>query len=225
VAAGVTGAGAYSLRIAWPIGLSFALLVITEITRAQPLPGEPPAQGPSSPSMSGPMALITALVLCVLIYEGREAPGRLRWSRRMAAAAAAIDVLQRPPAEPADRYRALLARVPTGATVAVWVSEPERLDYARLRIIDLRTPAGARLRSFRWEAHASKLESLLAELGAGFLLVEADHARVLRTQSDLLYRLLCPAMAELCADDLESIALRHREIADRDDVTLVALHR
>ena len=220
VATGATGTGAYSLRFAWPIGLAFALLAIIEITRTRY--AAPGALRGSRPA-SGPAALIAMLLLCILLYEGREAPGRLRWSRRMTETASAIDQLQRPPAEPPDPYRALLAGVPAGTTVAVWVGEPERLDYARLRIVDLRTPAGARLRSFRWEDHRSKLQALVDQVRASYLLVEADDARVLRTQTDLLYRFACQIQLPICADDLEAIALHHPIVARRNGLQLVDL--
>ena len=207
----VTGAGPYALRLAWPIGIAFAITLVIELARSR---------------WSGPTALIASLVLCVLIYEGREAPGRLRWSRRMAAAATSVAYLEHPPGaptEPGAPYAALLAGVPPGATVAVWVTEPERLDYARHRIIDLRTPAGARLRVHRWDAHTSKLEALLAALSASFVLVEGDDAHVQRTQADLIYRLVCGAARPICADDLEALAVNHRVVARRDNVALVAL--
>jgi hypothetical protein len=161
--------------------------------------------------------------LCVFVYEGREAPGRLRWSRRLAAAATNIEALQRPPGAGADPYASLLASVPPDAVVAVWVAAPERLDYAHHRIIDLRTPAGARLRVQRWEPHASKLPPLLAQLSAAFLLIEGDDADVQRTQSNLLYRYLCRRPRALCADDLEAIALQHRTIAEQAGVRLIDL--
>jgi hypothetical protein len=221
VATGATGAGAYSLRFAWPIGLAFALLAIIEITRTRH--PHPARRAPDESLASGPAALIAVLLLCVLLYEGREAPGRLHWSRRLSSAASAIEQLQRPPAEPPDPYRALLASVPRGATVAVWVGEPERLDYARFRIVDLRTPAGARLRTFRWEDHRSRLEALVAQVRAAYLLVEADDAHALRTQTDLLYRLACGAPSPICDDGLDAIARHHPVIAERAGVRLVDL--
>src|SRR5205814_2598432 len=133
-------------------------------------------------------ALITMLVLCVVISEGREAPGRLRWSRRVAAAATGIEALERPPGNDVAPYAELLAAVPPGATVAVWVAAPEQLDYARHRIVDLRTPTGARLRRHRWDAQRSRLEPLLAQLSAGYLLLESDDARLQRARTDLVYR-------------------------------------
>jgi hypothetical protein len=207
----VTGAGPYALRFAWPIAIAFAITLVIELARSR---------------WAGPTALIASLVLCVLIQEGREAPGRLRWSRRLVAAATSLAYLEHPagePGEPGAPYAALLASVPPGATVAVWVTEPERLDYARHRIIDLRTPAGARLRVHRWDDHPSKLEALLAALSASFVLVEGDDARVQRTQADLLYRLVCQVPRPICADDLEALAQHHRVVARRDNLALVEL--
>jgi hypothetical protein len=208
IAAHVTGTGAYSLRLAWPVAIAFAITLVIELARSR---------------WSGSTAVITLLVLCVLIYEGREAPGRLRWSRRMAAAATSIEYLRHPPGDATAPYDLLLANAPPGTTVAVWVTEPERLDYSRHRIVDLRTPAGARLRGHRWDQHDSKLEPLLAALSASFLLIEGDDAHVQRTQTDLVYRFVCRAQLPICADDLEAIALRHRVVARHDNVQLVEL--
>ena len=232
LAARVTGTGPYALRLAWPIAIAFAITLVNELARNR-------SSGPSL----GPAALITSLLLGVFLYEGREAPGRLRWSRRLAAAATNLDALdaldvpeapdvpdvpdarRRPPTGAAERYAELLASVPPGATVAVWVADPERLDYARHRIVDLRTPAGARLREFRWAAHASPLAPLLAQLPAAFLLIEADDAHVQRVQTDLLYRFVCQTARPICADDLEAIAQSHPIAAQRDNLRLVDLRR
>jgi hypothetical protein len=208
IAARVTGAGPYSMRLVWPIAIAFGITLVIELAQSR---------------RSSAAAFITLLVLCVLLQEGREAPGRLRWSRRLAAMATNIEALQRPPGDGAAPYAELLANVPPGATVALWVAKPERIDYARHRFVDLRTPAGARLREFRWAAHTSRLAPLLAQLSAAFLLVEADDARVLRTQTDLLYRFACQTPRPICADDLEAIALDHRVIAERAGVRLIDL--
>ena len=87
--------------------------------------------------------------------------------------------------------------------------------------------SAARLREFRWPAHASRVAPLLGQVSAAFLLIEADDARVQRTQTDLLYRVLCRSLYQpalpICADDLEAIALHHRVIARRDNLQLVEL--
>ncbi|HEU4732098.1 MAG TPA: hypothetical protein VFT22_29590, partial [Kofleriaceae bacterium] len=192
------------------IAIAFAITLVIEL---------------SAGTGSGPAALITCFVLCVLVQEGRDGSGRLRWSTRVSAAATSIETVQRPPGDAGDPYAALLADVPPGATVAVWVSEPERLDYERHHLVDLRTPAGARLRVHRWDAHPSAFEPLLAALGASYVLIERDDAGVLRTQTDLLYRLACAAPRRSCADDLEVLALDHPVVARRGNLALVALGR
>lgn len=204
---GVTGDGSYALL--WPIALGFAITLVIELARTR---------------AAGPAAVIAVVALCLVIAEGLGAPGRLAWSRRLAAAAAALDAVQRPPAEPADPYADLLASVPAGTTVAVWVNDPERLDYARLRILDLRTPAAARLRVHRWDVHASALDALVAHLPARFLLLELDDAAVRRTHDSAFYRFACPALAG-CADDLEALVARHRVVDRRDNLVLLALDR
>lgn len=235
LAAHLTGAGPYAMRLAWPIAFAFAITVVIELARSQPLQGPSPHGEPAARVAADgnrarwlglrPAALIAALLLCLIIHEGRAAPGDLRWSRRMAAAATGIEHLQRPASASAAPYAAVLASAPPGATVAVWVSEPERLNYARHNIVDLRTPAGAHLRDFRWAAHPSGVASLLVQLSAAFLLIEGDDARVWRAQTDLLYRFTCQHPLPACADDLEAIALGHPEVARRGNLRLIDLRR
>lgn len=209
IAAHVISASGYSLRLAWPVAIAFAITLLIEHARSR---------------STGAVAVIAALVLAVFIRDGSEAPGRLRWSRRLASAATELEDL-RWPAAAADPYRPLLESVPSGATVAVWVAEPERLDYAEHRILDLRTPAGARLREHRFVAHASKIAPLLSQLSASYLLVEADDAHVRRTQSELLYRWICRSPQAICDDDLEAIARGRPTLAERAGVRLIDLRR
>lgn len=207
VVAHLAVAGPYSLRLAWPIAISFALALVTELARSR---------------RWGPAALIAALLLCAVIHDGLETTGHRRWSVRLAAATADLGYVRRPPAT-ADPYAALLAGVPAGATVAVWVAEPERLDHARHRIFDLRVPASVRLHAHLWRSHAPAAAPLLTALGAEYLLLEADDARVLRTQTDLFYRWLCPAPRAACDDDLEAVARDHPAAAERPGVRLIDL--
>jgi hypothetical protein len=213
IAAHLTSTGLYAQRMAVPIAIGFALILVIEVARSR---------------ASSAAAFITALVLCVLIYEGREAPGRLRWSRRLAQAATSVEYLQRPPGRTTAPYARLLAAAPPGATVAVWVTAPELLDYARHHIVDLRTPIGTRLRQMRRDPQGSRLETLLTALSASFLLVEADDAGARRAQDRWLYRLVCRdglTDRPWCADNLEAIVLRHPVIARRDHLQLVDLRR
>jgi len=208
IATHLTGAGPLSLRIAWPIAIGFAITLVIELARSR---------------WSGPAALIASLAICALMYEAGELPGHLRWSRRMAAAATGIEYLARPPGDARDPYAPLLAKLRPGATIAVWVAEPDRLDYARHRIFDLRTPAGARLRDHRWRDHVPEAAALLTRLSADYLLFEADDVRVLRTQGDLIYRWLCAVPRPICDDDLEAVARDHHVVAERAGVRLIDL--
>jgi len=208
IVAHVTSAGTYPLRLAWPIAIAFVVTLVIELARTR---------------ASGAAAMIAALVLCLVVQEGREAPGPLRWSRRMAAAATAIEAIERPPAAPAAPYGELLARVPRGATVAIWVTAPDRIDYADHRIVDLRTPSGARLR--RQPTSHQAIDALLIQLSAQFLMIEPDDPGARRRRTSLLYRWWCAAPAAPCADDLEALVLEHPAIARQGSVTLVDLRR
>lgn len=208
--------GAYSMRMAWPIAIAFGVVLVIELARTR---------------WAGPAALITSLVLCVLIWEGRDAPARLRWSQRLAVAAANLDDVKWtawPRGSSLDPYRPLLDAADPGTTIAVWVGQPEQLDYARHRIIDLRGPATARLRVHRWVPTPPRLASLVGELSADYLLVEADDAHVRRIQTDVLYRVLCSAAdtaPAICLDSLEALARAHTVIAEQGGVRLIDLRR
>jgi hypothetical protein len=207
VVAHLAVAGPYSVRLAWPIAIGFAVALVTELARSR---------------RSGPAALIVTLLLCAVIHDGLETAGHRRWPVRLAAAATDLGYVRRPPATAAP-YAALLTGVPAGATVAVWVAEPERLDHARHRIVDLRTPGTARLHEPRWRGRAPAAAPLLAALGADYLLIEADDARVLKTQTDVFYRWLCQTPELACDDDLEAVARDHPVAAARPGLRLIDL--
>jgi hypothetical protein len=207
VVAHLAVAGPYSVRLAWPIAIGFALTAVTELARSR---------------RWGPAALIAALLLGAVIHDGLATTGHRRWSVRLAAAATDLGYVRRPPAT-ADPYAALLAGVPGGATVAVWVAEPGRLDHARHRIFDLRVPATARLHEHVWRSHAPAAAPLLTALGADYLLIEADDARVQRIQTDLFYRWLCQTPRPPCDDDLEAVARDHPVAAERPGLRLIDL--
>ena len=161
-------------------------------------------------------ALVLSLVAAVLIYDGRDAPGRVRWARHATELASDVAYLRDAyPAAPAgNSYASLLAQVPAGATVAVWVARPESLDYARHRIRDLRGPRTATHRT-----------ALLRSLHAEYLLFEDDHLPAERARRDLFYRLVCPETSteSLCTDDLQLIAQRNPLVATEGSSRLVRL--
>lgn len=194
IASQITGARPYATAFLWPILVGAALALAVEALRA-------PRASPSQPS--GP-ALAAALLACALIYEGRDTTGRVRWVRRYADLIANVEYLRHAPiaAEP-NRYASLLAHVPAGATVAVWVNQPETLDFARHRIVDLRGPRVARLRD------DPGLARLVDGTRADFLMIEDDHRDLVSSAPDAL----------------AAFALRHPVAATKAQVRVVDLGR
>jgi len=162
IASQLTGARPYAASFLWPLAITGALVLVTQLVRS---------------SRASIAACLVALVLVVLVQEGRTATGRKRWTRRYLDLAYDLDYLRstRDRAPVSGGYEPLLREVPAGAVVAVWVARPERLDYgAAFRIIDLRTPRAAWIRAGLPWAPAGRVEALLAGLGAHLLLLEAD---------------------------------------------------
>ena len=200
IAGGLTGDRPYAASFLWPLAIAGALVLAIRIARHRKITSA---------------ALLVSLVAAVLIYEGRTATGRRRWTRRYLDLAAHVEYLRHAgdPAPVGGGYAALLHGVPAGAVVAAWVARPERLDYgAGYRIVDLRTPRTAWLREVRPWPHPSSLEALLARVGADYLLVEADDRRRQRAAA-------WPARI----DDLEALALRGPAIAEAGGVRLIDL--
>lgn len=205
IASQLGGDRPYATRFLWPIMLAalaaYTILLARERLRAT--------------------GVVVLLVLAALVVEGREARGRVRWSRRYAELAGSIAYLRTMDGAPAraGSYDALLARVPAGATVAAWVARPHELPYEHHRLVDLRTPRLARLRMAPWERGAGRLQRLLDALAPAYLLVEEDHearARIDTTPGAWW----CELLAEACSDDLERAA-GYRELARDATVRLL----
>ncbi len=210
IASELTGQRAYGVRFFWPLAIAGALLLVTELVRSRKL---------------STAALLVSLLACVVISEGRAATGGQRWTRRYLDLADNIEYLSHAGDEaPVEEgYSLLIGQIPAGATVAVWVSRPERLPYSELRIIDLRTPRSARLRTHGWDSHPSRIGELAAAAHAEFLLIETDDKRFDRIQQSYLYRFLCTTPRTACADDLEMLAFGDRVIAEHEGVRLIRL--
>ena len=211
IASQLTGDRPYATQFAWPIAIAAGLIWLGELARARDL-------------RIG--TLVAVLLLATLIYDGRSATGPRRWARRYLDLAANIEYLRRTGGDAplGGRYDALLAAVPRGSTVAVWVERPERLPYGNgLHLVDLRTPRTARLRVHRFDAHRSRLAELVRASGATFLLLEHDDRAYQRRLDSYLYRFVCTTPSPACLDDLEALAAGNRVIAESADVRLVQL--
>ncbi len=152
IASKLTGAWPYATGFLWPILVAGVLALGVEALRS------------TSPARPTGVVLAIALVACALIYEGRDVPGRVRWVRRYADLIANLDFLRHAPDRGRDHYGPLLANVPHGSTVIVWVTRPETLDYARHRIIDLRVP--------RLAQRPQHVLTVIAGTHANYLLIE-----------------------------------------------------
>lgn len=196
VASQLVGERAVAVQYLWPIALIYVSKLVIELSR-----------GDRSIVPAG--AMITAVVAIVMINDGRETPGRPRWSHRYEELVYGVHYLHTRDVEPTGNpYASALASVPLGARVAVWVASPEKLDYEQFDIVDLRTPRIAPLRKHDFAPHDSRLATLVAATHADYLLVEGDDRVAERAQKNLTYRILCtPSFAvPSCADDLDALA-------------------
>ena len=205
IIAQLTGTRPYATQLAWPIVVAAGLAIGLGALRTSTL--DPRAA-----------ALVLSLLAAVLIYDGRDVPGRVRWSRRYTELASGIEYLRHayPSAAQPDPYAPLLASVPPGATIAVWVARPELLDVRRHRILDLRTPRFAARRTV-----------ILHTLHPDYLLMEDDHLPAERARRDVFYRLACPELAvqPFCLDDLQALVQTSPQVASDGSVRLVRLRR
>jgi hypothetical protein len=143
-------------------------------------------------------SLVISLTIAVLVTEAQVATGRTRWTRRAIDLAGNIEYTRHVDDAPTiGGYAALLAQVPAGATIAIWIARPERLDYAHHQIIDLRTPRVAPLRG------KAQLTDLATAARVQYLLVELDDRRI-------------------TADDLAALAAHGRIVATAPGLRLVA---
>ncbi len=150
IASRLVGTAPASLQLLWPIALAgvavLAIALAAEATLRR-------------------AALVLGALACILVHEAQTAPRRSAWSWRNYALLFDVQAA-RHPLPHARPYDDLLARVPAGERVAVWVSRPEQLDYTRHDIIDLRTPLAAR---------SKKLEKLLTASRARWLLLDPEN--------------------------------------------------
>lgn len=201
----------YATHFVWPIAIAAMLVLVVEVSRA-------------APSAATPRALVVTAFAVLLVYEGATASGRSRWSTRVADLAEGIEYLRHAAPSTATRtdYAKVLATVPAGARVAVWVAQPERLDYTRHELVDLRTPRVARYRELVMRPHRRSLARIAKT--ARYLVVELDDSYIARSQGNVVYRALCADLDAnpACADDLEALALRP-PLARSGNTVVVAL--
>ena len=107
-ATGLVGERGYAVHFLWAIGIVYVAKLVIELSRRD--------RG----TVFGAASIVMALVAVVLIYDGRDAAGRVRWSHRYSELVYGIDYLHNigdtPPV--GDPYERVLATAPPGSTVA-----------------------------------------------------------------------------------------------------------
>jgi hypothetical protein len=112
------------------------------------------------------IGLVISLVAVVFVHDAQAATGRLTsWSWRAYDLLFDVEYARHAAPEGGD-YERVLEHVPREDAIAVWVARPELLDYARHRIVDVRTPRAARDRN--------RVAQLVVATHARWLLVEDD---------------------------------------------------
>lgn len=150
ISGGVASTFDYGSRFVWSLAVAFIIFLGIRVARRG--------------RTRNVIPFFFAFAACIALYEGNNTRGRFRWYRRildMASAARFVTIAPRVPLG-LRSYGDLLADVPAGSTVAVWVAHPERLDYRRFRIVDVRTP----------RIPAKRLPGVLADLRPDYVLVE-----------------------------------------------------
>jgi hypothetical protein len=119
------------------------------------------------------IGLVISMLAVVFVHDAQAATGRLTsWSWRAYDLLFDVEYARHAAPEGGD-YERVLERVPSHEAIAVWVARPELLDYARHRIIDVRTPRAARDRD--------RVGQLVEATHAHWLLVEDDVPPALET--------------------------------------------
>lgn len=198
----------YGARMLWVLAISALVLLVVHVARRRVLDRR---------------AFAIIVVLALFAWEGRAAPGRIGWSWRYYELMFDVEYA-RHAAMPGGEYNDMLRMVPRGDRVAVWLTRPERIDYAIHDIVDLRTPRFARLRVAG--APDQRMARVIKATRARWLLVERDDARIARARGNLVLDVLCRDREEAvppCADTLELAAAQYRAVATRGNLQLFAL--
>jgi hypothetical protein len=205
----LTGERLFGTRVLWAVAAAIVVVLIVEVARR---------------SVLDRLAFALVMVMCLLTYEGRVSPGRIGWAWRYAEMMYDVEYT-RHAAPVGGSYQSLLAQVPAGQRVAIWVTRPELIDYAARDVVDVRTPRVSRLREPL--AKDRRFAKLLDASGARWLLFERDDAYYRAPPPSELALALCPrgSTSHWCTDALEALVLEGRVAASDANVVLVELAR
>lgn len=202
----LTAIAPYYDRYLWPIFIATALVLVIEGTRS-----------------ASALALVLATAAVLLGYDARFAHGHQRLRVHygdLVTSLAYVRGAMTPPATDPD-YERLLALAPQ-APLAVWVVRPERLDYKRHAIIDLRVPRISRERARPWQPE--KADGVIRVLRAAklhYLLIEDDGAAQRYADENPVAAVMC---GDHCVDPLERMLSSQRLLGSAGATRLYELH-
>jgi len=209
VAGKIAGERLFGVRSLWILTIAAVVVLVVEVSRRRELDR---------------LAFGVVIVLSLIVWEARSEPGRGRWSWRYYELMHDVEYTRHASTE-GGAYAEVLATVPAGDRIAVWVTRPELLDYARYKVIDLRTPRAAKLRDPI--GSDSRLRRLVHASRARWLLFEVDEGYHNRRPGSRLHELLCPrgSREDWCTDALERIMRDHPVVASQHGIALFELRR
>ncbi len=141
----------YASHLYWPLAIAAVTVLVIAAAPRRELPV---------------IGIVLSLLTVVFVHDAQAASGRLTsWSWRAYDLLFDVEYARHAAPEGGD-YEHVLERVPREDAIAVWVARPELLDYARHRVVDVRTPRAARDRD--------RVAPLVDAVQARWLLVEDD---------------------------------------------------
>jgi hypothetical protein len=206
----LTESAPYYSRYLWPLVTAFVLILIVEVAR-------------TAPARISALAMVLAAGGVLLGYEARLARGHQRLILQYGDLVTNIEYARRalPRTVTDPDYEQLLALVREDR-VGVWVVRPERIDYSRHAVVDLRVPRLWRQRAYPWEpADADGLIRVLRATQLRYLLIEDDGAGRRYAAENPILDLLC---GEQCGDPLARMLAGQHLLGTAGATRLYELH-
>jgi hypothetical protein len=212
IAAKLTATAPYTAKYAWPILVFAVLLIAIETVRR------------SAERVTAGVMVVLTLAL-VLTYEARSTRGPMRLALRYDNLFTNIVYLRtayRTEHSDVD-YARLLQLVPAGQRVVIWVERPERIDYSRVTMFDVRVPRISARRQRPWQSEKKDAAvRMLRALRPRYLMIEDDGARQRYAAENFIARAICAELGP-CPDPLERLLAQKHIVASSGATSLYEL--
>lgn len=188
--------------------------------------------------LQSPFPLVLIFIAMVLYLRGRDADGkpRLAMHRRFSSwVHTAASLKSMPDTPPRSKVHELLQFLPSKDRVALWVNQPELIDYRTCNCIDIRSPRFSKkfrvfqlVSDFKIRNAKRDIANLRAATLAEYLVVESDFALEQRKEEAALIEWVCSyAQGDFrpiqCQDELQTMIEIMPRIAKIDGLQLLRL--